>query len=347
MFLDRAARVRRGAVRPTDLGVVADIVRRLDGMPLAIELAAGRLSSFSLSDLHDRLDRALDLLGGGQPSTDARHRSLRATLEWSHQLLTDDEQRLFRHLAVFVDGVDLDTAEHVATDLGLTVDPGTALARLVDASMLEATFTGADKTRYRMLETLRAFGLDRLAATGETDTATSRLVRWAVDLARWFDQTVATDDEAEADATLRRELANLRAAWRTARSRGLVEDAAAIVASLFDAVMSRDLVEVRAWARELADDPVLRGRPHAAAVFGAAAYAAYAAGEQDRAEEYARAGLIEGGDGVPHCRHALAVSALARGAWDEAVEHCLATGCGRPSAARLPGDGGACQRLRR
>ena len=122
--------------------------------------------------------------------------------------------------------------------------------------MLEATFTGADKTRYRMLETLRAFGLDRLAATGEIDTATSRLVRWAVDLARWFDQTVATDDEADADATLRRELANLRAAWRTARSRGLVEDAAAIVASLFDAVMSRDLVEVRAWARELADDPV-------------------------------------------------------------------------------------------
>ena len=96
---------------PTDLDVVADIVRRLDGMPLAIELAAGRLSTFSPSDLHDRLDRALDLLGGGQPSIDARHRSLRATVEWSHQLLTDDEQRLFRHLAVFVDGVDLDTAE--------------------------------------------------------------------------------------------------------------------------------------------------------------------------------------------------------------------------------------------
>jgi tetratricopeptide (TPR) repeat protein len=169
------------------------------------------------------------------------------------------------------------------------------------------------------------FGLDRLAATGETETATSRLVRWAVDLTRWFDQTAATDAEAHADATLRRELANLRAAWRTARDRGLIEDAAAVVAFLFDAVMSRDLVEVRAWARELAEDPAIRGRPHAAAVLGAAAYAAYAAGEQDRAEEYARAGLIEGGDGVPHCRHALAVIALARGAWDEAVQHCLAT----------------------
>ena len=213
--------------------------------------------------------------------------------------------------------------------------------------MLEATFNGADETRYRMLDTLRLFGLDRLAATGETDTATSRLVRWAVDLTGWFDRTAATDDEAHADATLRRELANLRAAWRIARSRGLVEDAAAIVASLFDAVMSRDLVEVRAWARELADDPVLRGRPHAAAVFGAAAYAAYAAGEQNKAEEYARAGLIEGGDGVPHCRHALAVIALARGEWDEAVEHCLAPDAAISSAARLPGYGGAGLRLRR
>jgi predicted ATPase len=324
VFLDRAARVRRGSVRPADLDVVAEIVRRLDGMPLAIELAAGRLSTFSPADLHHRLDRALDLLGGGQPSIDARHRSLRATVEWSHQLLTDDEQRLFRHLAVFVDGVDLNSAELVATDLGVGVDVDTVLARLVDASMLQATFTGAGQTRYRMLETLRMFGLDRLAATGETDLATSRLVGWAVRLTRWFDQTAATDAEAHADATLRRELANLRAAWRTARDRGLVEDAAAIVAFLFDAVMSRDLVEVRAWARELADDPVIRGRPHAAAVLGAAAYAAYAAGEQDRAEEYARAGLIEGGDGVPHCRHALAVTALARGAWDEAVEHSLA-----------------------
>ncbi len=331
MFLDRATRVRRGAVRATDLGVVADIARRLDGMPLAIELAAGRLSSFSVSELHNRLDRALDLLGGGRPSSDARHRSLRTTLEWSHQLLTDDEQRLFRHLAVFVDGVDLDTAEHAAADLGLSVDSDTALARLVDASMLEATFTSAEKTRYRMLETLRAFALDRLAATEETDTATSRLVRWAVDLAGWFDQTVATDDEAEADAALRRELANIRAAWRTARSRGLIDDAAAIVASLFDAVMSRDLVEVRAWALELADDPALRGRPRAAAVLGAASYAAYAAGEQDRAEQYARAGLVEGGDGVPHCRHALAVIFLARGAWSEAVEHCLSDDAGSHS----------------
>ena len=181
VFLDRAARVRPD-FRPTpaDLATVAEIVRRLDGMPLAIELAAGRLSTFSLTDLRDRLDRSLDLLAGGRPSGDTRHRTLRATVEWSYQLLGADEQRLFRHLSVFVDGVDLDTAEQVAGDLGLADDPGSVLARLVDASMIDSVFT--DRTRYRMLETLRAFGLDRLAAAGETSAAQQQLVRWAVGL---------------------------------------------------------------------------------------------------------------------------------------------------------------------
>jgi predicted ATPase len=322
VFLDRARRVRPSLAETVELGLVVDIVRRLDGMPLALELAAGRLSGFSLADLHARLDRALDLLGGPRPAADSRHRTLRDTLEWSYRLLAADEQRLFRHLAVFVDGVNLDTAERLATDLGVAGDPAGVLARLVDASMIEVTFRGG--TRYSMLETLRAFGLDRLAAAGEAEAAARWLVRWAVELGRWFEAAVATDREPQADAVLRRELANLRVAWRTARERGLVDDAAALVASLFDAVMSRDLVEVRAWARELADDPAVRGRPDAAAVFAGAAYAAYAAGDQDRADALARAGLAEGGAGVPHCRHALAVVALARGAYVEVVEHCLA-----------------------
>ena len=203
VFLDRAARVRSGSP-PTsaDLRTVADIVRRLDGMPLAIELAAGRLSTFSLTDLRDRLDRSLDLLGGGRTSGDARHRTLRTTVEWSYQLLTDDERRLFRHLSVFVDGVDLTTAEAVAADLGLAADPGSVLARLVDASVIEARFDGG--TRYRMLETLRAFGLDRLADAGETDAADARLLSWAVGLTAWIDTVVVTADEPAADAALRR-----------------------------------------------------------------------------------------------------------------------------------------------
>ena len=214
VFLDRARRVRPGAApTPADLELVADVVRHLDGMPLAIELAAGRLSTFSLADLHRRLDRALDLLGG-RPSGEARHRTLRATVEWSYQLLGDDERRLFRYLSVFVDGIALDAAEDLAVGLRLAGDPGTVLSRLVDASMLDAEFTDGG-TRYRMLETLRAFGLDRLAAEGEDGDAGDRLLGWAVELTAWIGATLLTEHEPEADAVLRREMANLRAALAT------------------------------------------------------------------------------------------------------------------------------------
>ena len=325
VFLDRAARVRRGfTAGPEDLRVVADIVRGLDGMPLAIELAAGRLSSFSLSDLRDRLDRSLDLLGGGRRSTDVRHRTLRATVQWSYELLSLDEQRLFRNLSVFVDGVDLPTAEDVAHRVCVTGDPGSALAHLVDASMIDAAFEG--RTRYRMMETLRAFGLDRLAAAGEHEAATDRLLRWAVELTAWIDITIGSEREAEADAALRRELANLRAAWQLARGEPTLDAAAAMVTALFEASTWRDVVENRAWAEELAEDPALRDHPRAAAVFGAAADAAYHRGDPMQADQLARAGLEVASDpyGRWVCLASLSQADLARGRFAEAVEHALA-----------------------
>jgi predicted ATPase/DNA-binding SARP family transcriptional activator len=326
VFLDRARRVRPGLA--PDLRVVADIVRRLDGLPLAIELAAGRLSTFSLTDLATRLDRALDLLGD-RAGAEARHRTLRATVEWSYDLLGRDEQRLFRYLAVFPDGVDLDTAERLATDLGVADDPGTALSRLVDASMVDADFTAG--TRYRMLETLRAFGIDRLGAAGEDDAAARYLIGWAVRLTASIGERIVTDAEPEADAALRRELANLRAAWRLARGRGAVDDAAAMLVALFDAVAYRDLLEIRGWADELArvflEDPALTQHPRATAVLGVAAEAAYHGGDHPAAERLARSGLERIADPAAawYCLAPLAVAALARGAFDDAIEHALGT----------------------
>jgi predicted ATPase/DNA-binding SARP family transcriptional activator len=330
VFLDRARRVRPGPPpTPADLHLIADIVRRLDGMPLAIELAAGRLSTFSLADLHDRLDRSLDLLGGGRPSGEDRHRTLRATVEWSYQLLTDDERRLFRYLSIFVDGVALDTAERLAADLCPGSDPGSVLARLVDTSVIDAGFDGG--TRYRMLETLRAFGLDRLAAAGEDDDAARCMLSWAIELTAGFAAAAATEREPEADRALRREMANLRAAWQLARRRGAVDAAAAaMVTGLMDAVGYRDLVEIRGWAEELAADitrdPALATHPRAAAVLGIAAEAAYHRGEHSEADRLARAGLEHLEDGVDswYCLLPLSVVALARGAFAEAVEHALA-----------------------
>jgi predicted ATPase/DNA-binding SARP family transcriptional activator len=321
VFLDRADRVRPvGPPTPAELRLIADIVRRLDGMPLAIELAAGRLSTFSLADLHARLDRSLDLLGGGRSGADARHRTLRATVEWSYRLLSADERRLFRHLSVFVDGVDLDTAERIAADLGLGTDPGSALSRLVDASMIDAEFDGG--TRYRMLETLRAFGLDRLAAAGEDDAAATAMVGWAVELTAEIEQTMSTEREPRADARLRLALPNLRAAWRLARDRGLLDDAVALVTSSFDSVGYRDLVELRDWAVELADDPAIATHPHAAAVLGTAAEAAYHRGDHPRAELLARTGLERSTDarGSWVCLMVRSVVALARGAYAEVVD---------------------------
>jgi predicted ATPase/DNA-binding SARP family transcriptional activator len=330
LFLDRARRVRPGPPpAQEDLRLVADIVRRLDGLPLAIELAAGRLSGLSLPDLHRRLDRALDLLGG-RTGGGARHRTLRATVAWSYQLLDDDERRLFRYLSVFVDGIALDDAERLATDLGLADDPGTVLSRLVDTSMLDAEFT-EDGTRYRMLETLRAFGLDRLAAEGEDDDGADRLLRWAVDRTAWIGATLLTEREPEADAVLRREVANLRAAWQLARRRKDVDEAAAMITALFDAISYRDLVELRDWAEDLASefdtDPALAAHPRAAAVLGTAAEAAYHRGDYARADRLGRAGLGRATDAASswYCTLPLAVAALARGAHAEVVERCLTT----------------------
>lgn len=330
LFLDRARKVRPDLARtPAQLRDVAEIVRRLDGMPLAIELAAGRLSTFSTADLRGRLDRSLDLLGGGRPSTDLRHRTLRATIEWSYDLLGDDAQRLFRHLATFADGIDLEDAERLAADLSLRTDPGVVLARLVDTSMVDVDFSG--RTRYRMLETVRAFGLDRLRETGEEESASRYLLRWSVDLTARILSTMVTPEEPEADATLRRELGNLRAAWRLARRHSL-DAATSIVVGLFDAVAYRDLIEIRGWARELAEDPALMDHPRAAEVLGVAAEvlgvaaeATYHAGDYPKADALARAGLaLAAGDlGRWLCLMTLSVADLARGAFDEVIEHAL------------------------
>jgi predicted ATPase/class 3 adenylate cyclase len=288
LFLERARRVRPGFSTDAQAAAVATVVRRLDGMPLAIELAAGRLSSLSLADLDRRLDRALDVLSAGT-HVDAHHGTLRAAIEWSYNLLADDEQRLFRVLAVFPDGFDLATAEDIAREVTPALDPTTAVARLVDASMLVATF--ADVPRYRMLDTLRAYGLDRLAATNELDSATQRLLRWAVGVVARIETAVMTEDEPSAAASLRAEVGNLRAVWHTARSTDNMDVAAALVSSLWWPLSWRDLSECWNWALELAADPQIIGHPSAACVMAAASAAMTARGQLEDAEVYARRGL--------------------------------------------------------
>jgi predicted ATPase len=141
---------------------VYELCRALDNLPLAIELAAARTSALSPVQILGRLSRRLDLLKGGRDA-DPRQRTLRSAIEWSHDLLGDAEQRLFARLAVFVGGCTLETAEQVA---GAELD---TLQSLVDKSLLRHT-----DDRFRMLETIREFALERLEASGEADDIRQR-----------------------------------------------------------------------------------------------------------------------------------------------------------------------------
>jgi predicted ATPase/DNA-binding CsgD family transcriptional regulator len=173
LFVDRAL-----AADPefsADPAAVAEICSRLDGLPLAIELVAARTAALTVAGLRAALDDALSLLSGSR-AADARHRSLRDVLGWSHDLLDDGERALFRRLAVFVGGFDLGAA------VAVTVDgrPGTVahvLGRLVEKSLV---VRAGPEGPWRMLDTIRAFALDRLRASGEHEDARQRHLSWAV-----------------------------------------------------------------------------------------------------------------------------------------------------------------------
>jgi predicted ATPase/DNA-binding SARP family transcriptional activator len=166
LFLDRARDVRPGFVIDAgNAAAVAEICRRLDGIPLAVELAAARTSHLEAVEIAERLHEALSLLGRGGRLT--RHATLRAALEWSHALLAADEQILLRRLSVFAGSFSLPSAEEVCAGEGLeSRDVLDCLGRIVDKSLVQIERTG-DRSRYRLLETIRQLARERLVEAGE------------------------------------------------------------------------------------------------------------------------------------------------------------------------------------
>ncbi|HEY2507544.1 MAG TPA: adenylate/guanylate cyclase domain-containing protein [Streptosporangiaceae bacterium] len=174
LFIDRARQhgVELALGAPTG-PLIASICRRLDGMPLAIELAAARLHALSVGDLRDRLDQRFRLLTGGSRAALARQQTLLATVDWSHSLLTTAEQRLLRRLAVFTEGFDLAAAEATCSFGGIDrLDVVDLLGSLVNKSLV-LTEQSPASLRYRLLETIRQFAAERLADAGEGETATA------------------------------------------------------------------------------------------------------------------------------------------------------------------------------
>ena len=212
LFADRARAADAHFTLDDQTGpAVAQLVTRLDGMPLAIELAAAQVEALGVSGLLGRLDGRLALLAGGDRLAPSRQRSLAATVAWSYQLLDEAERRVFRWLSVFPAGFTLRGAEAVA---GEAASP--AVLRLVDCSLLTPPRDGPDgRSRYLMLETLRAFGAGRLVETGEQDEAAAALARYALGVAeeaaaglqtRTGEREAARWLDAE-DATMRQVLA--------------------------------------------------------------------------------------------------------------------------------------------
>lgn len=169
LFVDRAQDVRPGFVLDLDNAAsVVEICRRLDGIPLALELAAARMSHLESAEIAERLSEALPLLGRRGELT--RHATLRAALEWSHALLSDDEKVLLRRLAVFSGSFSLPSAEQVCADERVPgPDVLDCLGRLVDKSLLLVDHDGP-RSRYRLLETIRQFARERLVAAGEAES---------------------------------------------------------------------------------------------------------------------------------------------------------------------------------
>ena len=174
LFIARARTAQPGfGAVPNNVAAIARICRRLDGIPLALELAAARVRVLSAPQLADRLDDRLRLLTSGPRSAPARHQTLRATMDWSYELLTDPEQRILRRLAVFPQDFDLEAAAALAGDDADPIDVLDLLARLVDKSLLIPE--GAVETaRYRLLETVRQYATEKLADAGETDETRKR-----------------------------------------------------------------------------------------------------------------------------------------------------------------------------
>ncbi|MCI0581480.1 MAG: AfsR/SARP family transcriptional regulator, partial [Chloroflexi bacterium] len=174
LFVVRARTARPGfGPSPSNAGAISRICHRLDGIPLALELAASRVRVLSVPELADRLDDRLRLLTSGPRSAPARHQTLRAAMDWSFDLLTEPEQRLLRRLSVFPQNFDLEAATAVAGDDADPIDVLDLLARLIDKSLVVPEGM-ADTARYRLLETVRQYAAEKLGAAGEADAIRGR-----------------------------------------------------------------------------------------------------------------------------------------------------------------------------
>lgn len=230
LFLRRARAVQPDFTLTSDNACcIAEICVRLDGLPLTIELAAARLKILSPPALLARLDSRLNTLTGGPRNMPARQQTLRDTIAWSYDLLTSEEQRLFRRVAPFTGGFTLEAAEFVATEgddlgdmpsLSASLDILNGLTSLVDNSLLRPIASAGDEPRFTMLETIREYAVERLEESGEAPIIRERHARYYLDLIEAAEPSFFGSTQQILLPRLKVEHDNLRAALQNALSSG-------------------------------------------------------------------------------------------------------------------------------
>jgi predicted ATPase len=309
LFVDRARTVDT-SFAPDD--PVAEICRRLDGLPLAVELAAARIGLLSSAELLERLDRALPLLTGGARDAPERHRTLRATIEWSYDLLSVEEQRLFVRLAVFAGSFTLEAAEQIC---GAELD---VVQALVDRSLVRRWGSG----RFGMLETVREYALERLDALPDAGTVRRRHAEYFLDVAESTHLAVETFYLGPRFDLAHAEQENFRSALAWAIE-GDPELGLALATELENFWVGNDPREGIRWFRALFENADERGsitRGRALRVFGGVNDIA---GDQEAAREKYEASLAvfeELGDDAGRARllHRVALNAMRRGELERA-----------------------------
>jgi predicted ATPase/DNA-binding SARP family transcriptional activator len=256
LFADRAAAASPGfAVDDGNVAAVVEICRRLDGLPLAIELAAARLRTLSAEGLAQRLDDRFRLLTGGSRTAMPRHRTLRAVVDWSWDLLGEPERALAERVAVLAGGVTPQSAAAVCADVGDLVareDVLDLLAALVDRSLLQVVDAGAP--RYRMLETIREYGLDRLREAGALAGVRTAHAQWFAALVEELEPALRTAGQLEPFAVLTVERENILAGLRHLADTGDAARALRLVVSLlWFMVLSGGTNDVLGWIRMALD----------------------------------------------------------------------------------------------
>ncbi|MFI7399723.1 AfsR/SARP family transcriptional regulator [Streptomyces sp. NPDC049541] len=247
LLADRGAAARPGFRVDEDPEACAEICRRLDGLPLAIELAAARLRMLTPRQIADRLDDRFRLLTSGSRTVLPRQQTLRAVVDWSWELLDEEEREVLRRLSVFAGGCDLAAAEAVCGPAALE-----ALGSLVDKSLVVAAPSGDGGMRYRLLETVSEYAGERLDATGRRPETERAHLTYYRELARTTDPLLRGPGQLAAIELLEREYENLRTALRHAVAERDEQEALCLILSLSWYWQMRDArIEARNWCVEV------------------------------------------------------------------------------------------------